>query len=114
MTKAVIVTRDKQVTETDFVNYKDIQAVVEGLIEAVELNNGCTMYVNEEFLFRFGPEDFNSIASDICGLCGRPDLMFSGILGNVLITGPLDDEGRDADIPDSMTRIINRVAGEAA
>lgn len=113
MTKAVIVTRDKQVTETDFVNYKDIQAAVEGWIEAVKLN-GCTMYVNEEFLFRFGPEDFNSIASDICGLCGRLDLMFSGILGNVLITGPLDDEGRDTDIPDSMIRIINRVAGEAA
>jgi hypothetical protein len=114
MTKAIAIYPDKRVEEIEVSELADYQAIVLGLIEAVGLADGSTMYVNEEFLLgQFGPEDFNSIASDVCGLAGRPDLMLSGILGPVLVTGPIDDEGYDTDITEMARRWIHRVRREA-
>lgn len=113
MTKAIKITSDKVVEEIEVEDYRDMQAVVEGLIEAVELSDGSTMYVNEEFLFQFGPDRYNSIATDVAGLGGRMDLLMRGILGNVLIVGPVDDEGYDTDVTDKARRWVKMVAREA-
>lgn len=112
--KGIAIYPDKRVVEVQLSNLKDYQEIVDGHIEAVRFRDGATMYVNEEFLLgQFGPDDFNSIAGDVCGLNGRPDLMLSGILGPVVVVGPVDREGYDMDITPEMVNSINRVKAEA-
>lgn len=110
--QAIQITSDKQTNELTVSKYQDYNDAVEGWIEAVDLLFGV-MWVNEEFRLIFGAERFNSIASDLCGLGGRPDLMFGGVLGNVLVTGPTDSSGESTDITDSARRAIERIAREA-
>lgn len=112
--KGIAIYPDKRVEEVEVFLLEDYQAIVNGYIEAVGLKSGDTMYVNEEYWYRFGPTDLNSIAMDVAGLGGRPDLMLNGILGPVVVLGPLDDEGNDTDISDQARRWIKRVAREAA
>lgn len=109
--KGLVITTDKVVTDRDFASLKDFQKVVEGYIEPVTLRDGSTMYVNEEFLY--ANVAFNSIASDVCGLGGLPHLMLSGIKGNVVIVGPVDNEGWDTDVTEQARRWVRRVAREA-
>ena len=108
----LVITPHKEVYETEISSLNDAQAIVGGLIEAVDLTFG-TMYVNEEFLYSFGPDDFNSIATDVTGLGGRPDLMLQGILGPVYIAGWTDEDGWDTNVTDQARRAIRRVAKEA-
>ncbi len=112
MTKALHITTDKVVTEVEVSGLQEMQALVGGLIEPVELSDGSTMWVNEEgLIFDLPP---NSIASDVCGLGGRADLMITlGIRGNVFIEGPPDDEGDSTDVTDQARRWVQRVAREA-
>lgn len=113
MTKAIVIRPDKTVEEVDLDGYEAYSAVVDGYIEAVNLKFG-TLYVNEEFLLgQFGPEDFNSIAGDVCGLGGRPDLMMTGILGPTFLVGGVDDEGNDLDVTDSGRKAVEKVRREA-
>jgi len=112
--RGIAIRPDKSVGEVTIDGYKELSAIVRGYIEAVRLTDGSTMYVNEEFrLGQFGPEDRNSIAGDVCGLAGRPDLMLLGILGPVVILGPIDAAGYDTDVTDRMRRVVRRVAREA-
>ena len=112
--QAIQITSDKQTNELTVSEYQDYNDAVEGWIEAVDLPRiDAVMWVNEEFLLIFGAERFNSIASDVCGLGGRPDLMLHGVLGNVLVTGPTDGAGESTDITDKARRAIERVAREA-
>lgn len=96
------------------------QEIVKGWIEPVDLHTPSgeyvgTMWVNEEGRYVFGPDDFNSIASDVAGLMGRSDLMLTGILGPVLVVGPADPSNgnRDTDVTYWQRNIINRVTREA-
>jgi len=50
----------------------------------------------------------NSLATDVCGVGGRPDLLMQGIVGDVFIVGPTDDEGDDTDLTDLVRRIVLR------
>lgn len=108
---------DKRVEEVTFTHDTGLeqkQEIVGGWIEPVGLLDGSTMYVNEEFRFSFGVEDFNSIASDAAGRLGhRADLMLTGILGAVVVVGPLDGEGWDTDVTDITRKVIERIAREA-
>ena len=104
---------DKRVEEVELNDLKTYQDIVLGWIEAVRLKAG-TMYVNEEFLLgQFGPEDYNSIASDVAGLGGRPDLMMTGILGPVVLVGHVDAEGWDEDVTEAGRKLVRRVGREA-
>lgn len=112
--KGIIIRADKTLTDVEVGDLASYQAAVEGNIEAVTLSDGTTMYVNEEYRYQFGPEAFNSVASDVCGLGGRLDIMLhGGILGPVLVVGPVDDDGYDTDITDRARRWIRRVHREA-
>lgn len=110
--KALVIGRNKTVTETDLQDYPAMRDAVGGLIEPVDLTFG-TLWVNEEFLYSFGPEDFNSISSDVCGLGGRADLMLTGILGDCFLTGGTDDQGETLDVTEAGRRAVQRVAREA-
>jgi Domain of unknown function (DUF3846) len=113
-TKGLLIKSDKTIAEVTLDGYHDLSDAIGGYIEAVRLKSGDTMYVDEEFLIKgYGPDDFNSIASDVCGLGGRPDLMLTGILGPVVILGPIDEAGDDTDITPAARRMVKRVANEA-
>lgn len=111
--KGIAIYPDKRVVDVEINDYKDGQAIVQGLIEPVGLKDGSTMYVNEEGLYLFDNDQFNSIATDVAGLGGRTDLLFSGLKGPVYIVGPLDNDGYDTDVTDTARRWVNRVAREA-
>lgn len=117
MTKAIAIYPDKRIEDVEIKDYKDGQAIVDGLIEPVDLRFGTNdygiMWVNEEFRYSFTASDFNSIARDIAGLCGRPDLLLHGILGPVYITGDSDDEGETTDVTDRIRQVVQRVVREA-
>lgn len=113
MTKGIYISPDKAVEERDFSGLKSLQEAVKGYIEAVTLSDGSVMWVNEEYWYSFGPEDFNSIAGDVAGLGGRPDLMLSGILGPVVIQGPADHDGNTLGPTDLARRWVHRVRREA-
>lgn len=111
--KGLVIRPDKSVELVDLDHLAQYQEAVGGFIEPVRLSDGATMYVNEEFRYKFGPDDFNSVASDVAGLGGRPDLMLSGILGPVVIVGPLTRDGYDTDITETARQWVYRVLTEA-
>lgn len=112
MVKGIRIAPDKTVTEIELITLHQYQAAVDGWIEAVGLTFG-TMYVNEEFTYKFGADDFNSIATDVAGLGGRPDLMLTGILGPVILVGFGDSEGYDTDVTVEGRQAVRRVGREA-
>ena len=81
------------------------------IIEPVTLRDGSTMYVDEEGLYHGA--DPNSIAADLAGLNGRPDLLLMGLRGDVVVVGPLDADGNDTDVTDIVRRQVGRVGSEA-
>jgi Domain of unknown function (DUF3846) len=104
---------DKRIVEVIVSGLSDYQAIVDGYIEPVDLTFG-TMWVNEEFTYKFGPSDVNWIASDVAGMGGRHEFMLSyPILGPVLITGGTDPEGETLGITDVARRVIRAVGREA-
>jgi len=111
--KGVAVYPDKTVKDVVVQGLGDMQAIVDGNIEAVGLKDGSTMYVDEEYLYNKQTSEINSIAMDVAGLGGMPHLMMQGVLGPVLFLGPVDDEGWDTDVTDKCRGWIRRVGREA-
>ena len=114
-----------QLEELQITNYKDYQRHVEGWIEAVYLeytpnpNNEpfrdpvpFTMWVNEEYLYKFTVDDWNYTAVVIATGCSRPDLFMQGILGPALFTGPGDEEGETLPIPSVITTILKGIQAQ--
>lgn len=110
--KALVITKDKRVSEADLPDLTAMQAVVGGYIEPVDLSFG-TLWCNEEYLFTMGPDDVNWTASDICGVGGRQDFLFRPLLGDVFITGGTDRDGNTLDYTEAALRAVKRVAREA-
>lgn len=110
----IIINPDKTLEERDFTSLKAKQEVVKGLIEPISLTGDHTLWINEEFRYLFNNTDFNSIATDVCGLAGRPDIMLRDpILGPVILVGPPDHKGNDTDVTDEARNWVRRVAREA-
>ena len=63
------------------------QGVVGGLVEAVKLDTGLIMWVNEEGMW--SEKDYNPLASEILAQLGQPQ----GIRGDVFFTGDSDEDG---------------------
>lgn len=73
------------------------QTVVGGFIEAVPLPDGSTLWLNEEGKIDGLP--FNERATVLTrGILGPTDM----VVGNVFITGPLDDEGDNTSVSDAL------------
>jgi hypothetical protein len=112
--KGVKVSDTKQVTVIALTSLEDRQEVVEGLIEPIDLGVWGTCWVNEEFLFKFGPERVNYLASDIVAhLTEQSYFLLSPLLGNALFVGPCDAHGEDTDVSDALIDKICFVAEEA-
>jgi hypothetical protein len=113
VTVGILIGTDKTIEDKEFPDLRSLQEAVEGYIEPVTLSDGSTMWVNEEYRYQFGPERYNSIASDVAGLGGRPDLMLTLILGPVVIQGPPDQDGNSTPPTEQARRWVRRVAREA-
>lgn len=113
--RGIAVYPDKRVelVELQADSLEQLQAIVDGWIEWVGFGELGGMYVNEEFRYKFGPEDFNSIAGDVAGLCGRADLMLAGVLGPVVFLGPADRNGMETSVTDRLEAAVRRVEREA-
>jgi len=90
MTTGILITTRGLVEQRDFSGLEDYQAAVGGLIEAVYSADGkIEGFANEEGMLR--GLDANVIAS----------ILFSCYLvGDIVVIGPADDEGRTTDAPE--------------
>ncbi len=84
---ALIIKADFAVEETGTA-LADLQSAVDGWIEAIDLNNDLTMWVNEEYLLR-NELVVNPMASALFASIGGQQPIF----GDVVITGGTDPEG---------------------
>jgi len=111
-----------ELEEVQITDYQDYSRYVEGWIEAVSLvytpssNNEpwsdpvpFTMWVNEEYLYKFTVADWNFVAVLVAAACGRDDLLSQGVLGPTLFTGPSDVEGETLPIPQKITSILKNI-----
>jgi uncharacterized protein DUF3846 len=110
MVKCVTITTDNVVTYRDVDGLTEMKEIVGGWIEAVQLGDGSTMYLNEEGRLHGLP--VNLTATNVCGLGGRPDLMLQGIVGDVFIVGPTDPEGNDTDLTEAARNWVTYAASE--
>lgn len=104
MSNSIIVTMSGAISERKIVSSKEMQKVVDGYIEAVDLSFGI-LWCNEEFLYR--PDlSMNLIASLSCAAGGRDDLAKRGIGGDIFITGGLDVSGDYLDVTSEARRTV--------
>lgn len=113
MPVAVEIRPDKTCTIREFTDLADYQRAVGGSIEGVPLDQGVMLFVNEEYLYQFGPEDVNWTASDVAGTMGRPEFCIRPILGPAVLVGPADHQGETLDVPEWAMRRFRRVCKEA-
>lgn len=98
MKKALKITTDLELVELDLDtedSLRVMQEAVEGLIQPIDFAN-FTVWVNEEGLLR------NDLSENPFGLVltGRP------LIGNLLVTGGVDDEGDTLGIPEDVEHAI--------
>jgi len=114
---AIKIQHDNTRTKEKLKTYKDYQQHLEGLMEAVDMvyfdpakmaNIEFTMWVNEEYLYKFNARDhWNYTAVTVASVSGRPDLMLLGIYGPVLITGPADSRGETTPVPPAIELLVH-------
>lgn len=83
--------------------YPVLRDAVGGLIEPIDLTPTLTMYVNEEFLY--SGQEVNPVASHLFRSAGAT----YDILGPVILTGGIDDEGETVGLSDVQLYALNAV-----
>jgi hypothetical protein len=98
---AIQVTPTGEITELDLDSdaLSVLQAAVDGLIEAVDLTNDLTLWVNEEGLLR-NDLKLNLIAEAFYS---------SPIMGTVVFTGGTDDEGETLGLGLAESRYVQQL-----
>lgn len=76
--------------------YPFLSQTVGGYIEAVPLENGCTMYINEEGKLRGLP--INYVANLLAHKLNSGLREYDYIVGNAVVCGPLDGAGYDTSM----------------
>lgn len=92
--KGIVIPVEGPVREANVDGYEAMKEVVGGWVEGVTLRQ-ARMYVNEEGLLRGLPVNPRASALYLFthGIISTP------IVGDVLILGPIVDDGEDSDIP---------------
>ena len=107
MVKGLVIPFDPErpIEVREFNRPEDYQAVVGGWIEAVDIPRlGATIYVNEEGLLRQLP--FNSRASFLWWYELPERRQGAVLVGEALMVGIPDEEGKTRDIPDSTLALL--------
>lgn len=109
MRKALKLSIDGTLTELDLDasegSLKVLQDGVGGWIEPVDLSEEVTMYCNEEG--KLGGFEPNPIATVIFNATFAPAVDL--IMGDVVFTGGVDDEGDTLGLPDEAATVIRDV-----
>lgn len=109
--RAIRITAGKVTEDVELYGLASMQHVVCGLIERHELDDGSSLYVNEEGKLMNLP--VNSIATDLAianMLIGQVNDPFRG---DCYVVGPGDGEGNDTDVTDRQRRLVEQIAREA-
>lgn len=139
MTKVLVVPADVDqpmvVVDVEKRMYNFLNITVDGYIEVISSGDIYTMYANEESRIIDPPLPPNNRVNQILGreaveYVSRvgvvittkdgvedlthevPDAPRGYALGNVVITGPLDDNGNDTDVPDLLVHAFEVHHGE--
>jgi hypothetical protein len=92
--------------DDEFVGYKTLSDAVGGMIEAVSLPSGMTLWVNEEGKLNGLP--VNRVATEL--LTREFGQKFDIIVGNAIITGGADDEGETLGLTnDQVATLISNL-----
>jgi hypothetical protein len=104
--KALVLTTDNTIEveqDTDeFVSYATLSRAVGGMIEAVTLPSGLTLWVNEEGKMNGLP--VNEYATRLFDSAFGSGIDI--IVGNAIITGGADDEGETLGLTDEEVSIL--------
>jgi hypothetical protein len=101
MFQAVLIPVDGDLKIHEVEGYKDLQSLVEGNIQLIELNKKMTAYINEEGKIFNLP--LNSRATH---LCRQNSAIFESdyIVGPMIILGPVQDDGDDSSLDPALIR----------
>jgi hypothetical protein len=107
---ALQIASNGNVTELDIAenSLKVLQTAVDGYIEAVDIFEDLTMWVNEEFLLRSEP-DPNDIATAIFSMIGGN----YAIHGTVVLTGGTDEEGNTLGLSPDIAEELKIIIADA-
>jgi hypothetical protein len=100
---ALVVNSKSEISETGL-SLKELQTAGDGLIEAIDLSENLTMWVNEEFLFRAEP-DPNPIATAFFQTFARGEY---AIQGTVVFTGGTDSDGNTLGLGEKEQELIRQ------
>lgn len=86
----------------EFVSYETLSNAVGGMIEAVTLPSGITLWVNEEGKLNGLP--VNKVATNL--MTRAFGQQFDILVGNVIVTGGADDEGETLGLTDEQLEML--------
>lgn len=101
--KAIVVHADGLIRRVDVRGYDGLVELVGGYIEHLPFGDGSA-WINEN-----GKADglpFNKAATDLCRKFKVGIATDDFIVGNMVVTGPADEEGEDTDVTEKMARKI--------
>jgi hypothetical protein len=109
MKKAVVIQPDGKWEYVEFTNdtfLSVFQKAVDGLVEPVDVRQGVTMWVNEEYLFR------NDFEPNIVGTAMFEEATGGTqvVLGAIAITGGQDNEGYSDGLDGEALATITKIA----
>lgn len=101
MFQAVLIPVEGDLTVREVEGYKDLQSLVDGNIQMIELNKQMTAYINEEGKIFDLP--FNARATH---LCRENQAIFESdhIVGPMVVLGPIQDDGDDSSLDPALLR----------
>ena len=104
--KALVITPEGTATVEDIKPDLDgLQALVGGYIEAAPTKGDVTVYVNEEGKIHGLP--INAVATDLYYKLAPFMEGHDILVGTVVILGPVDDEGYETAVPDSVLALAD-------
>lgn len=102
MTKAIIIESNGNCEVQELVGYDDINKAVGGWIESVFMGGQATAFVNEEGKLLDLP--FNRKATTLWSEMNPVILLNDFIVGNMVVFGPLDEEGFVTDVSETLVK----------
>ena len=89
-----------------------MQKAVDGYIECVGFQNGSG-YVNEDGKTFDPPLLRNSVATTFCFECNAGLSPYDHIAGNMIVYGPIDDEGYNTGVTDEMIAMVKEITEDS-
>jgi hypothetical protein len=107
--KAAVVKTDGTYTIVDSRwDYDELSKTVGGYIEAISLGSSGEMFLNEEGKL-FGLK-VNYVANGLASEFDAGLSVWDNIVGDVVVFGPMDENGDNTDVTDQIIKFLDRFA----